>query len=883
MGKTTLCDYAVEVASGFRVIALHGVETELALPLAGLSDVAAALADSVAGLSSPARAVLASLAGRLPASVADPMALGAATLQLLGAAAESGPLLVVVDDLHWIDEASVGALVFAVRRLDHDAVAVLLASRPPLALALEGVVSTIELRGLDAESALELVRSRAGGLVDDRVATALVEATDANPLALSELPALLSADQLLGRAPLPDHLPLGERSAVSFGPLLRRLPESSRLALAVVGAAGWRAYDFVPGAFRRLGLSLDDLAPAEQLGLCEFRQEHIVLRHVLVGAAALESVGSAEARRVLVALADASAHVDFERSVTFRAQATVGSSEELALDLERAAARRGERGGAVGSAPLLARAAQVSPPGPTRWRRLEEAATANLLAGHPQRACELAEKLRRECDERAGRARATLILGQASIWRPEPPGLNDELWDLTQTADAPTAVQALVALSFSSIGQGDMLAHREALDRLGRMVDVAPPDVRLLAEATIAVGRTFLGERSAARDLVRMMPILLDNPAGSTPLGCREIAAIALVGVELPDQARLLATTSVRSARAVGAVLRLPFLLSVVGDSSWWLGEWRRARAALDEAVVLANQTGQRAMEAYVHCLLARLHAGIGDRARVDDHAAVALRLAEPTGYETIGMYVAHARGLCALACGDPGGAAVYLRVAYAATTRLSPYALVAVPTVGDFIESLILSGVHAEAQAALAELADRGERLESPFAQVVVARLRGLLEPESWDAWFEKALLVEGHGVRFEKARARLAFGGRLRRDRRIGESRDQLTNALDEFGMLGATVWADRTAAELNLLRSTPVTRTSDPFGDLTPKELQVCLAVADGMTNREAARSLFLSTKTVETHLGRAFRKLGITSRTQLTRLVARSELARSNAGY
>lgn len=213
------------------------------------------------------------------------------------------------------------------------------------------------------------------------------------------------------------------------------------------------------------------------------------------------------------------------------------------------------------------------------------------------------------------------------------------------------------------------------------------------------------------------------------------------------------------------------------------------------------------------------------------------------------------------------------LRLAYRLRTKLAPSLYTITPDVGDFAEALVRTGALAEARSVLEQLDDNAGRLQSPFVDIVSARIHGLLEPTNYESWFERALSVASAPLAFEKARTRLALAQRLRRERRNSDAQPQLALALEAFDKLGAQVWAARASAELRALRSNVGRRpTAHRIDALTPQELHVCLTVAEGMTNREVASALFLSPKTVETHLGRAFRKLGLTSRSQLVRMVA-----------
>lgn len=544
VGKTALCAYAVEQAPDMRVIRLRGALAEVELPLVGLADVVAALSDFVEFVPQKERALLVALKGRDANPEMDPMALGAATLSLLGTAADATPLLVVVDDAHWVDVPSLHALVFAWRRLDHDAVAVLVTARPPLPDALGAVVELIELAGLDVDSALDLVQGASTHHIAVDVARQLALLTGGNPLALSELPALLTRAQLNGAEPLPVPLPIGPRAVISLRALLGSLPRSTCLALAVVATAGPKGTQYLAPALEQLGLTTDDLAEAERAQLLTTIEGELTFRHGLVGTAAIDLVGPAQHRRIHSALAGAAALVDFERSVAHRYAAMLGTSEEIAKALDVVADSARQRGGAAASAPVLERAARASPPGPSRWARILRAVEAALIAGHPGNVRDLCEQLRAECDDATARGAATLLLGQSATWGEAPPGLKEDLWKLAKDANVAVSVPALMTLANMGLGRGDMPGLDEAVRAL-REVDISSaPHMSLHVDVFKAIGDTFCGNRETARALIERVAEIEAAPH-TGPHGLAELTAETLNHVEEYETARALTTRSV--------------------------------------------------------------------------------------------------------------------------------------------------------------------------------------------------------------------------------------------------------------------------------------------------------------------------------------------------
>lgn len=192
----------------------------------------------------------------------------------------------------------------------------------------------------------------------------------------------------------------------------------------------------------------------------------------------------------------------------------------------------------------------------------------------------------------------------------------------------------------------------------------------------------------------------------------------------------------------------------------------------------------------------------------------------------------------------------------------------------GDFIEALVKSSHEDEARTELETFAEQAERTGRPWPNAAVARCRGLLAPDdAIDAAFEAALAWHARGADpFERARTELSYGERLRRARRPADARAHLRAAVETFERLGAEPWACRARAELRASGGATRAAQNAVTRELTAQELEVALLVGRGATNREAAATLFLSPKTVEAHLSRIYRKIGVRSRTELAATMA-----------
>jgi DNA-binding CsgD family transcriptional regulator len=311
-------------------------------------------------------------------------------------------------------------------------------------------------------------------------------------------------------------------------------------------------------------------------------------------------------------------------------------------------------------------------------------------------------------------------------------------------------------------------------------------------------------------------------------------------------------------------------------------GRWPSALADASEATGLARETANRPLLAVALAIQAQVEAAMGRRDDARAHAREALRLAQLLGATVMNVYAHGALGLDALAAGEAELAAEHLDRAAHTARRLRMQRGI-VQFGADRVEAHVRLGAVEEAHRALEEFADApgGGR----WALAALARCRGLVSDVGWEDHFENALAHHEHdGQPFEHARTQLAYGERLRRDRRRADAREQLTAALDTFDRLGATPWSERARMELRATGAataegdvTAEAQAAAGLAELTAHELQIARLVAYGMTNREVAAKLFLSPKTIEYHLSQIYRKLDLRGRAQLAKLMA-SELPR-----
>ena len=303
------------------------------------------------------------------------------------------------------------------------------------------------------------------------------------------------------------------------------------------------------------------------------------------------------------------------------------------------------------------------------------------------------------------------------------------------------------------------------------------------------------------------------------------------------------------------------------------LGRWSKAYADVNEAVTLAEQTGNATLHTFSRSIRAGIAAALGDEAQA--RADIAHVLAAPAEQGYIHRFFAtSARGHLELTGGRAAEAAEVLAPLVEHTERLGLRNPTHAMWEPDYVEALVRADRRAEADAALAFLAERVERCGGRWHAAVLLRCQGLLAGEDeFRPLFDRALAIHAElPFPFETARTQLAFGERLRRAKARADAREPLRAALETFERLGARVWAERATAELRATGETSAKRTEAASARLTPHELQVALLVSQGMTNREAAAALFLSPKTIEYHLGQIYRKLDVRGRAQLARLMA-----------
>jgi len=886
VGKSALIDVALAAAPGLRVLRARGYQSESEIPFAGLHELATPLLDLRDRLPAPQRRSLESALALEPPTPHDRFAVPVALLGLLAHAAEEGPLVAAVDDLHWIDAASRDALLFVARRLAVEGAGLVLAARdegPPTfdATGLE----TLTLAGIDADSAHRLLAERWPGLAGT-VADALVGATAGNPLALIELPAALDAGQRAGRAPLGDPLPTPAAIETVYAGQVAALPAPTRCALTLAAAMSRGRIEVFTAAARELGVAADALAPAERAGLVAVAGR-IAFRHPLLRAAAYHSAPSADRRAVHAALAAVA--TDDRRRAWHLAHAAVEADADVAARLEDAARDARARGGHAEAARAFLRAAELSVDDLTRGRRSLAAAQDSAVAGQSDRALELLDAAEPLVAPRllpaVARLRGNLARRRGDL--PASRRLLEAAADSAAAAGAHVPAAALLLESSVSYAMaGDTPGLLAVVDRARtetELAGAAEPGLTvariMTAVAAVVDGaaQTVAPELDAIERRVDDLPLVeLSEPVG--------LVAHASLWIGDHDRAGRLLAGLVGRHREAGALGSLAYPLTVSALRADRLGEWTRALAEAEEAARLADDVGHRTIEAFCLATLARVEggSGLGDQAR--EHAGAGIARAEGAGATTGVIYNLAAIGQLELAADRPEQAVEALDEAARRQVEMRWLEPRMALDAADHVEVLVRVGRRDDARAARDRLAERAAATGGAWSHAATERCSLLLAADADAQDRHAAAALTWHqrdGMPFERARTELAWGERLRRRRQRMRAREPLARAHAEFARLGAAPWAARTLHELEAAGGVPAAGAAAPRPDdvLSPHERKVALMVSHGMTNREVAAALFLSPKTIERHLSQIYRALGVRSRTELARLLTREGPAAS----
>ena len=867
VGKSVLLDYLAGRASGSgcRVARVVGVQSEMELAFAGLHQLCAPLLGRAERLPVPQRDALRAALGMAAGPPPDRFLVGLAVLSLLSEAAGDRPLICLIDDEQWLDQASAQALGFAARRLAADPVALVFAARDPGA-ELAGLPE-LEVTGLADSDARALLESALAGPLDARVADLIVAETRGNPLALLELPRGLSPAELAGGFGLPGAAPLAGRIEDSFVRQLEALPPESRqlVQLAAADPSGDRA--LVGRAAGRLGIPVQAADPAAEGGLVEFGGR-VRFRHPLARSAAYRSASFSDRQQLHAALAEVTDPIaDPDRRAWHRAQAAAGPDEEIAAELERSAGRAQARGGLAAAAAFLERAVVLTADPARHAERALAAAQASLQAGAFGKALELLATAEAGPLDEFASARVDLLRGQiafaSGLGSDAPPLLlkaAKRLEPLNRDLARDTYLSAWMAAAFAGhlAGAGDLWEVSRAAQALPPPKQ-PPRPLDLLLEGLALLAIDGPGAAGPALRQAASAFASADAPAQEL-LQFGLMAHGAAIALWDEDCWRAILVRQVRLARDVGALDQLPVDLSGLAQDDTWRGDFAGADSLIAEAKAVSEATGSR-IAPFAAMFLAALR---GNQAEVAPLIEAALAAAEAGGQ---GGAATYAHWVAAILYNGLGRYADALAAAEQATQdahlSISTWAL------PELIEAAVRTGSTHAAPAALEQLAETTQAGGTDFGLGLEARCRALLSRgDAAEGWYREAIDRLGRTrLRPDLARAHLLYGEWLRREGRRVDARGQLRTAHDMFTAMGMEAFAERARRELIATGEKVRQRSAETRDRLTPQEEQIARLARDGRTSPEIGAELFLSARTVEWHLGRVFAKLGIGSRREL----------------
>jgi len=867
VGKTVLLDYLAERARGCRVARAVGVQSEMELAFAGLHQLCAPVLDRLHRLPVPQHDALRTAFGISAGPPPDRFLVGLAVLSLLSEVAGEQPLICLIDDEQWLDQASAQALGFVARRLAADPVGLVFAARVPGA-ELAGLPE-LRVEGLREDYARALLNSALAGPLDTRVRDLIIAETQGNPLALLELPRALTPTELAGGFGLPGAEPLSGRIEDSFRRQLDTLLPQARRLLQLAAADPSGDPVLLRRAAGRLGLPVQAAAPAVEAGLVEFGVQ-VRFRHPLVRSAAYRSASAQDRQELHGALAEVTdPAVDPDRRAWHRAQAATGPDEDVAAELERSAGRAQARGGLAAAAAFLERAVLLTVDPAHHAERALAAAQINLQAGAFGKALELLVRAETGPLDELQSARVDLLRGQivfaSGLGSDAPPLLlkaAKRLESLNLDLARETYLSAWMAALFAGrlAGASDLLEVSRAARALPPLAHPRPVDLVLDGLALLVTDGP-----AAAAPTLRHAASAFAGPDIAMEEGLRWgwMAQAAASAVWDDDTWRALLVRQVRLARDAGALDQLPVDLGALGTNAAWSGDFTAAAALIAEADAVCEATGSRAAP-YAAMMLASLR---GDEAEAA--ALIEATIAEATA-EGQGIAVTYAHWVTGILYNGLGRYEEALAAAKQASED-TPGLYVSMWALPELIEAAARTGSTHIAGDALARLADITRAGGTDFGLGIEARCRALLsERKIAEGCYREGIDRLGRTqLRPELARTHLLYGEWLRRENRRVDARVQLRAAHEMLGSIGMEAFAERARRELLATGETVRKRTVETPGALTAQEISIVRLAIDGQTNAEIGSQLFLSARTVEWHLRKVFTKLGISSRRELRR--------------
>jgi len=874
IGKSRLLSETARAARerGMSVLTTSGVQSEAHLPFAGLHQLLRPVRGRAVELPAVQRDALDAAFGLTREAAPEHFRIAMAALDLVSDVASDAPLLLLVEDAHWLDGPTSDVLAFVARRIESDPIFLLAATRDGYHSALaDSGLPEHRLAGLDDATAGALLDAAAPTLSRAARARILREAAG-NPLALIELPAVVGRHE--DEQWSPGGLPLTERLERAFTARVSDLPEVVRLVLLVAAVNDEPAVGEIlqaSSAIARADLDFDVLTPAAEAGIIRLDLQTVRFRHPLMRSAIAQSAGLTERRRAHAALANVLADQP-DRRAWHRAALLSGEHEDIAAELEEAGTQARQRGAVAVAVTAIRRAAELSEPA-SRSRRLLAAAGLSVELGRPGVVASLLREVHQLDLGELDRARMTLV---------EETALTQPLGDVGRFA-------SLIAAAERAGVAGDHNLHVDLLWLVASRawwVDPGPQARRLLIDAAERLGganaedpRVFAVHAFA--DPLGHAAGVLARLSGAARSGRLDTDAARFFGpaalvVGAFDLGNDFLAAAVDRLRTQGRLGHLPRLLSLYAGMAARLGNWDVAIPAAEEARRLAEELAEPQWEAAANTVMSLVAAMRGDEETAERLAAAAEVVAESAGANITMAFAQFGKVLAALASARHADAYRYAeRLFDPADSAYHP--VISSWLIADLVEAARHIDRLDAARARVAQVeAMAGER-PGTWIAIGLRHARALVaDPGEAGERFNEALASDLTRWPFQRATLQLAYGQWLRRQRRVAESRAVLRAARDTFDALGCAPWGEQARRELRASGERSRRRVPEARDQLTAQELQIAQLAAEGLSNREIGQRLYLSHRTISTHLYRAFPKLGITSRGELSAALAPAAL-------
>ncbi|HJP80095.1 MAG TPA: AAA family ATPase [Pseudonocardiaceae bacterium] len=868
VGKTALLDHLAVRAPGCRVMRAGGIQSEMELPFAGLHQLCGPLLDRLGRLPGPQADALRTAFGLRAGATPDRFLVGLAVLGLLSDAATERPLLCLIDDHQWLDRESAQALEFVARRLGAESVGVVMAIR-----VVEGGLGRLDelaVAGLRAADAGALLDTVLPPPVDVRVRDQIVAETRGNPLALLELPRGLTPRELAGGFGLPGAVPLSGSIEDNFSRRATALPEPARWLLLIAASEPTGDPALVWRAAEALGIEPDVASPVADTGLVEI-DTRVRFRHPLARSAVYRTASLADRRRAHGALADATdPGFDPDRRAWHRAQASPGPDEVVAAELESCAGRAKARGGLAAAAAFLLRATTLTVDPALRAGRAIAAAQAHLQAGAFDATRDLIDLAEAGPLTDAQAAQVAVIKAQLAFVTSrgnEASSLLVEAARGLETIDPDRSRSIYLDALSAAIFAGRLARPGGDVLAVARAAGAAPPPRgrprwldRLLDG--MAAGYNH-GHAAGLPELRRILSRFTAEVPEEEQLPLLWLVASSVALRVWDDSAwDVLSALHVRLVQDTGALGEFPLAFTQRGALLLFRGELSAAAALTEQAQAVADAMGSR-MVPYIALGLTALH---GDEQAMADLFAATMHDATSRG-EGVGITFAEwARTLLYNGLGryDEAMSAGLNGVAYGADPGALIWASV------ELIEAAARAGNTAVAAREYRRFAAMTTASGTDWALGLQSRSKALLiSGDEAEHCHREAIARLGRtGMRLDLARAHLLYGEWLRGSHRNGQAREQLRTAHTMLEAMGAVAFAERAGHELRATGQ-PIGKRVDAHRDdeLTAQEARIAGMARDGLSNPEIASRLLISSQTVQYHLRKVFRKLGVTSRVQL----------------